>query len=101
MAITTKTLVSATCDHCCVDIDNSTQFLRISDHGLTFHLSCFTMLTPDELLHHMGHDESVIHTTKADGTIKKEGVRLRDPRALRRDGSINPSRSTEIVEWPI
>lgn len=104
MAITKKTVVTIGCDHCgrLINNDNdNTKFLRIGDHGLVFHLTCFTGMNPGELLRHMGHDESVIHTLQADGTLKEEGLRLRDPRALRQDGTIDRSRSTETVEWPL
>lgn len=101
MAITKKTIVTVSCDHCDEAIANGTAFLRIGDHGLVFHLSCFTGMTPGELLHHMGHDESVIHTLQADGVLKEEGLRLRDPRALRQDGTIDRGRATETVEWPL
>lgn len=101
MEITKETIVTVKCDHCDAAINNGTAFLSIGDHRLAFHLPCFTGLTPGELLHHMGHDESVIHTMGADGTIEEEGLRLRDPRALRQDGTIDRMRSTEVVDWPL
>lgn len=104
MAVTRKTIVTINCDHCNQTLNSvgeDVKFLSIGDHGLTFHLGCFTGMNPGELLRHMGHDESVIHTIQADSTLKEEGLRLRDPRALLKDGTINRSRSTETVEWPL
>lgn len=104
MAVTRKTIVTINCDHCNQTLNSvgeDVKFLSIGDHGLTFHLGCFTGMNPGELLRHMGQDESVIHTIQADSTLKEEGLRLRDPRALLKDGTINRSRSTETVEWPL
>ena len=99
MAVTKKTIITVTCDHCDNVIENSAKFLSIGDHGLTFHLSCFTGMNPGELLYHMGHDESVIHTIQADGTLKEESLRLRDPLALLPDGSIDWSRPPRPLSW--
>lgn len=104
MAVTKKTIVNVICDHCRHAInttDGDVDFLSIGGHGLTFHLGCFTGMTSSELLRHMGHDESVIHTIQSDGTLKEEGLRLRDPRALRQDCTIDWSRAVEKVEWPL
>ena len=105
MAVTKKTIVNVICDHCRHAINTTdgedVKFLSIGTHGLTFHLGCFTGMTSSELLRHMGHDESVIHTIQADSTLKEEGLRLRDPRALKLDGTIDRTLGTERVQWPL
>ena len=103
MAITKQTIttVTITCDQCGNAVGKHTPFLSISDHGLAFHLSCFTGMTPMELMRHMGHDDSVIHTTTNDGGVLEDGLRLRDPRALKLDGTIDHTYSTERVQWPL
>ena len=101
MAITKQTIITITCDQCGNAVDKYTRFLRIGNHGLTFHLSCFTGMTPMELMRHMGHDESVIYKTTYEGGIEDGGLRLRDPRALKLDGTIDRTLSTERVQWPL
>lgn len=101
MTITKQTTITITCDECGNAVDKHTRFLSLGVHGRAFHLTCFTGMTPMELMRHMGHDESIIHTTTDDGGIEEDGLRLRDPRALRLDGTIDWTLRTECVQWPL
>lgn len=102
MGIRKYTIVNVVCDECETAVRVGSQFLSIGDHGLTFHTTCFTRLTPGQLMHHMGHDESVVHTINDNGELQEESIRLRDPRALQDDGRIDRKFSTETVTgWSV
>ena len=96
MGLLQKTNITAVCDHCGDVIDGGNSFLRMSEYELTFHLNCFTKLTPGELLHHMGYDKTTIHKMRDNGTFARKAVRLRDPRGLCQDDTLDHSRSTDI-----
>lgn len=102
MGIRKYTIVNVVCDECETAVRVGSQFLSIGDHGLTFHTTCFTRLTPGQLMRHMGHDESVVHTINDNGELQEESIRLRDPRALQGDGRIDRKFSTETVTgWSV
>lgn len=102
MGIRKYTIVNVDCDECKTVVRVGHQFLSIGDHGLIFHTTCFTRLTPGQLMRHMGHDESIVHTIKDSGELQEDGLRLRDPRALQGDGRIDHTFETETVTgWPI
>lgn len=102
MGIRKYTIVNVVCDKCETAVRVGSQFLSIGDHGLTFHTECFTTMTTGELMRHMGHDESIVHTINDNGELQEESIRLRDPRALQGDGCIDHKFSTETVTgWSV
>lgn len=96
MGVTRKTVVTATCDLCKIDITDTT-FVEMGPYGLALHVDCFTTSTGPRLLLLMGEDETVLREKSSEGSLKRESIRLRNPLDLNTDGTVRGA--VERVEW--